>query len=416
MRLIIYILAFIFIYNVPFTNIPISGSKIAVLCLLCIIIFKSAKGYKIKVKNSEIVVLELALFLTFYSIIIMLVNRSGDINIVYSCILLIFNHMLGAFLFTQVLKSNKMLTIENVMKILIVITTVQSVIILLMMLSQNFYNLISNLAYLPTRESLYLRYGGARGYGLAASITYDLGVVQSFSLLYLSYFIQIKRRIVHVILYILIVVSVLATGRTGLIGIILSIMYMLISDLKSQRKGMRTLVGIFLILVCAGVYLMSSSDNSVISSMQEYIFEAFNNYKETGEFSTATGSNIAKMFDSMTNYSLKTWIFGDGRYQGEGLYYYGNVDVGFLRHILYFGLAGSALLLLYYLNIFKRGLKLVKNNQIKIIWVLLFLYLIIAHIKGDFLLGCGMGISTILILFYTFVEEKTLDYEKSTNC
>ena len=407
MSLWLYILAFLFIYNVPFTGIPISASKIAVVVFILCVLLKYAEGKKIKYNRVELHLLVIAIGLLLFSLMIMLVNGTNDTSIVYACVLLVVNHMFGSFLLVKICKEKGILTLENMMKLIIVLAVTQSVIIILMMVWEPFYDFFSNLAYLPTRDSIKARYNGARGYGLAMSITYELGVVQSFSAMFLAYFMQEKRKAYHVLAYLLIVVSILVTGRTALIGVILSIVYLLMTDSKAQKKGMRT----FLILGLAGgliVFCMVSfgDENSVIVSLEDYLFEAINNYKLTGKFGTSTGSNLVKMFESMKEYSVKTWLIGDGRYKGEGLLYYGHVDVGFLRHILYFGVIGCAVLLGFYGYIYYKGSKLVKNSRLKVMWNLLFIYIMLAHIKGDFLLGCSMGISIVLILFYTFVEER----------
>lgn len=405
MEMFISILTFFFIYNVPFTGFPVSSSKIVVLILFLIDVFE-CKG-KIKINNVEITTFLFAFALLLVSTLAMIINGTSDTSIIYSSFLLIVNNMLGAFLLVKVLQNKNLLTLNYVMKLFIIIAVVQSVIIILMMIFQPIYDFFSTIAFLDTRESLRRRYGNARGYGFASSVTYGLGVVQSFSLIFLARMMQIeKKKISHIISYLLILVSILVTGRTGLIGVMLSFIYLLITDSKSEMKGLRRFGGVFIIILLAGLYFsLGVSENTLVSSIQAYVFESVNNFRNTGRFFTTTGLNILKMFGSMKNYPLKTWMIGNGLYKGEGLLYYGNVDVGFLRHILYFGLFGCLFVFMLYAYCYKKGQDRIKEQPIKKMWILIYIYIILAHLKGDFLLGNGMGISLVMVLFFTAVEE-----------
>ena len=415
MKILIPIMTFLFIYNVPFTGIPVSSSKIMVLAFLVMLLFDS--NGKLSFNRDEIITFILGIVLILVSVLAMVLNATNDTSIVYSSFLLVVNNMLGAFLLVKILKRKMMLSLDYVFNLLITIAVVQAIIMILMMIYEPAYRFIADLAFLETRDSIRMRYGNARGYGLASSVTYGLGVVQSFSMFFLARDLQKERKLRHIIYYLLIVVSILVTGRTALIGIVLSIVYLLMTDTKAEKKGLRRFSGIVIIAVMTGIYLsLGAAENGLISSIQAYVFESANNFNNTGHFSTITGTNIIKMFDSMKAYSLKTWIFGDGLYKGEGLFYYGNVDVGFLRHILYFGIIGCIFVFVFYFYCYKKGLKYIVDPFFKKMWVLIFLYMIIAHVKGDFLLGNGMGISLVMILYFTIIEMKDQGYEKCFNC
>ena len=78
--------------------------------------------------------------------------------------------------------------------------------------------------------------------------------------------------------------------------------------------------------------------------------------------------------------------------------YYMRTDIGVMRDILYFGIIGCVLLVVEYLVIYKT----IKNNapdrQFVFMIQLIFIFLMVAHFKGEFLLACGTGICMVLVI------------------
>lgn len=399
------ILAFLFVYNVPIAFLPISSSKIVVIILL---VWSTFKG-EIRIGKKSIKPVIWIIILIFYSFIVAILNSSGDYSLIYSEILFVINHTMGSLLFANVLYHYKKLSIRYILKMLVYIAVVQAIIIILMIVSASFYSIVANLSPLATRNSIYLRYGGARGYGLAQSITYDLAVVQSFALLFIVYLFPELRKNepkLFTIYYLLICFSITVTGRTAFIGILLSILLKIVYTNKLSKRGVNRVVttfGVGVIALSIGVNYLQNT--SFYSNLIKYIFE----FRISGGIaSTSTGSNIIKMFDTFKTITWKSFIFGDGRYKGEGVYYYMNVDVGFFRQIYYFGMIGLVILLIAYWSIYKTTIRNVLDNRFKKMWVLFFIYVLIANIKGDFILGCGMAICEILLIYFASYSHKRL--------
>lgn len=409
---------FAFIYNFPVASLPISSSKIVVILLLFYTIYLSNKK-KISLLKIKISPLFLIAILILYSIILVFYKNTNDYSLIYSLFLFVFNHFLGSYLLIIVIKNKKKLTRKYLYELLIKIIVIQSFIIIFMMFFDYFYEIIASISPLATRNSIYMRYDGARGYGLASSITYDLSVVQSFGLIFIAYLYpyenNLKKKYIYSFYYIVILISILVTGRTGLIGLVISIIIHF-SNIKITLNNIIVFSSVF---AFSFMLIMLFSDNvfleNLVSSIKNYVFEFLVNYQKNGSFSISTGDNLMAMYDYfINNTSLSTLIFGDARYLGEGLLYYRNVDIGFFRQIYYFGLIGIGILLAIYNQTLQYAYKnssLDKREKHLILFI--YIYILISNIKGDILLGGGMIICIWLLI--VLLPAKGGRYEKSIN-
>ena len=114
--------------------------------------------------------------------------------------------------------------------------------------------------------------------------------------------------------------------------------------------------------------------------------------------------------------SKSTLLFGDGFFRnpfGDG--HYMHTDVGYMRHILFYGIIPSSLLYCFYLLGFSymyNYFKWCKTGHLLIL--LLAIYYFVGHYKGDFLTGSGMNIKLFfIILLYIIFQKKYYLYEKN---
>jgi hypothetical protein len=419
--ILIHILAFLFVYNIPFVGIPISSSKIVVIILLLYTIFHRIVYYK----KEWFKIVAFLIILILYSIFIMIINESKDMSILYALILFIVNHFLGAFLFVQLLKRTNKLNKNYIIRLFIILAFVQALFILLMLLFSGFREICFSITSIE-RESLLKRYNGIRGLGMASSVTYDLGVIQSFALIFIIYKMisnKLSRKQIYfyITAYIAIFISVCVTGRTGFIGVLFSI-FLSVSYISNDRKKEKNKIlriithgGLIVILsiIIAFSFLGKDKVLKISHNISVYAFEMIYSYEETGSFSIGTSKNLIKMVENFSNISPKSFLIGDGRYKGEGILYYKHTDIGFFRQIYFFGIVGTLLIVYMYLYIFKRMSITVANDKyFKKVIFLIGIYYFISNIKGDFLIGCGNAISILLILYFTITAENIKDISK----
>ena len=144
-------------------------------------------------------------------------------------------------------------------------------------------------------------------------------------------------------------------ARTTTVGMLIGLAWLLVSPFilsgVSQRKGRFGIILAVLTTTAALVFVsvVLYNTNPEVKKFFRFGFEGFFNYFETGEWETASTSTLQSMV--VWPEELRTWIIGDGyfinsrydpNYLGDSTDkgFYMGTDVGYLRFIFYFGLAG----------------------------------------------------------------------------
>ena len=156
-------------------------------------------------------------------------------------------------------------------------------------------------------------------------------------------------------------------ARTTTVGVLVALLYLVISSgsftLLIKKNNIRIwnyLGGILCVAVPVLVYLYSSSEQ--FHDNIRFAFEGFFSLAETGEWETNSNNILKEMIVFPDN--MKTWIIGDGYfdnpywsdpyYSGPKFHgYYMQTDIGYLRFIFYFGLIGLSAFLAYFCKVAK---------------------------------------------------------------
>ncbi len=404
---IIYIfLLFIFLYNVPFTYSPISGSKLVILIM--IIIIMSKRRYLCLESQWKQPVIGM-LILIVYSVINVLVQQTGDYNLVYAQVLFVIDHFLGGVLFFNLLKYDLDCDKDDMLDMIVTVAFIQAIIIVLSLIFPFINEIVDGIAHLPERQRIYNDYNHARGFGLASSIVYDLAIIQAFIMMIIVYLLNKSmsdlKRIKYYIKYIILFISVLLTGRTGLIGVMFSVIMFIFSRLINPKITAKQifLYALLIVIITGGIIYFLTSTNVSIIAMREYVLEGFISSGRSSGFRTGTGEQIFTQYlDMFNDLKLRTWICGDARFVSEdGRHYYKNNDLGIFRDINYFGVIGCVLLTFVYWSMYRKMLKISKDKLYKLFVFLSAILFLCAHFKGEFLLSCDMAID-FMILVYLF--------------
>lgn len=159
----------------------------------------------------------------------------------------------------------------------------------------------------------------------------------------------------YFIAYTIIAVFGNMVARTTSVGIVLGILYyigVVATNQPTINHSSRKLLRIFLmtLFVMIPVVYVLYNTNAQLHELFRFGFEAFFNYVEKGEFETGSTNRLQTMY--VFPESLKTWFVGDGYFSNphysDPYYvgkttkfgYYMGTDVGYLRFIFYFGIAG----------------------------------------------------------------------------
>ena len=194
-------------------------------------------------------------------------------------------------------------------------------------------------------------------------------------------------------------------ARTTTLGIILAILYLFwvnrnrLFGINRDKKLWH-----FIILICIVTFIIVTyfyHNSAMFKENFRFAFEGFFNWMEKGQWE----SNSTNMLKNMIIFpdNLKTWIIGDGYFDGAsdvdpfyigpwntGFYKY--TDIGYLRFIFYFGLIGTLLFIAYFCKVAIICMNRFMQQR------LLFLFLLILN----FVIWCKVS-TDIFIVFAPFL-------------
>ena len=141
-------------------------------------------------------------------------------------------------------------------------------------------------------------------------------------------------------------------------------------------------------LLCTAIWCILPSDikDFVTQHLLPWVFDLFIKYFETGSTESSHSFNsLNEMYDNV-QISEHEWIIGSGMYMEPSGRYYGHVDAGYLRQILYWGIMGTLVSLAYTLKIFQFSWDKSSEDKNQHLFILtIIIYTLIVHYKGDLL-------------------------------
>ncbi|MGK6353388.1 hypothetical protein [Parapedobacter sp. DT-150] len=247
-------------------------------------------------------------------------------------------------------------------------------------------------------------YGGIRALALSGNPFFDLSAGYA-----LCFVVFIRRavggpgpamRTTDILLLLLLVAGTAFAGRTGFIGLAVALVTLLVYRGSFAFKCLSllkiTLVG-GLVALAGPLLLPADTRQSLFDDLLPFAFEFVYRYAGEGRLATESTDILSSMYFPL---KATTFLFGDGRYLTSDGSYYRYTDVGYMRHILYYGVPGQLLLVGYQLLFFlKPALARVSSNDL-LFWIALLALLFVLHGKGE-VMGFMPIIQVILLVLGT---------------
>jgi len=404
---------FLFVYRVFF--IPtISTSMIitAFMMPVLLVAFANAANKHI-IKKWLFTLYVLIIFMIFLSVFYPVFHGTEDFSIAALYIVMLVETLVGSLCFYYIFLKNKSLSF--LCRCIVIITVLQSLIILLMFVSPAIRNFIFQNT-ISSGEALFEKYWGVRGFGLASSVVFDLPIILSIGMVLSSYMIFVTRRTIwfYSFAWIINFVCVMMTGRTGLFGAGLSLLLLLYAfrNKVTLKRTTSFLFGIFLILLSSFFFLLAVLPENVVelfnTKVIRFAFEMFINVSATGRFGTSSTDVLFEMYFPI---SLGTFFLGDGYFMSANGAYYMGTDGGYMRHVLFYGIFPSLILYFSYAFGFLAMARKIRYDKLfSVIILLLGGYFFIAHYKGELFLSAMLTKIFFILLIYIFYSKKTNIY------
>lgn len=263
-----------------------------------------------------------------------------------------------------------------------------------------------------------------RLYGIGASLDVA-GVRFSAAMIMLVYVVNKHKALMsnfHIFMCVSVFVLIAVVGnmiaRTAIVGVGLSIAYLLLTFRpdnvsRSSFRVARILLLIVAVAVPVGIY--SYNHNPQFQELFRFAFEGFFSLFEEGEWQINSTTRLQTMI--VFPDSIKTWIIGDGYfnnpyntdpyYVGEyiGGYYMGT-DIGYLRFIFYFGLIGLIAFSYFFISVARECIKIMPEHKTLILFILLLGFIIWLKVATDVFL-----VFALLLCAGYMKDEETLQIE-----
>lgn len=301
---------------------------------------------------------------------------------------------------------SKKLSINDFIKLILNIFSIQIILIIIMLLNPSIADFITSYTRTGEHSSRIMEnYAGARGLGIADSSVFGLAIVMGLFLLitfysYTEKFITFKK-----FLFLLILGSVasISAGRTAILGLIFGLVYLFLN-----MKNTRSIYMLLLTIVTIGsgvLFLINIDQNSIknptLNYFYSYSMEPIINYKNTGSLSSGSTDVLQNMYFPLTELQH---LIGDGKYT-DGDHYYKETDAGYMRFSLFYGSIFSFIFYAYFLFfLFKVSLK---SKGYAILIFCFALLTLILHYKGEVILfAISYNKLLFLIVFFIYLKSK----------
>lgn len=410
-KLLLFFLVFVLIFRPEFVFIPMGINKFFGLSGLIVYFLDNQTRNRLRcLTNTSFKPFMLLLIPPLIcSLISLLINSTSDMyfpQYVLSMLLAFYSAYLIAWGFIRIYGE---VSCQRLTKYIVVGCVVYTLIAFVCFIKPSLFIFLNSIQRFDEIAEIAIdRTEGTRLIGIGAQF-FTSAIVNGISLILIGASMVVYRHNYQEKLLILtafIVISILGImmARTLMFGILIGGGIFAFSFIRSTRDFFQSIVVIMLFAVIAFLVLPAILKNysSSFDVLSSFGFEMFINKAEGGRFESHSMLHLYEMWNTIPH-DTKSWIIGDGLWtSNEG--YYMNVDLGYLRHIWYFGIIGTFFIFRYYFLSIKYIFwdKKLFSPKYRLITLSLILFVLILNAKG----GCDLFI--YIIPFYFCTNDKTI--------
>ena len=385
-----FCLMFLFIYDCYFKHFTFTTNNIIAFIGMLILPFYLVNNHTIQ--RDTLTCLSLFVGLIIYSLVVQMINGTSDRSfltneLVRNIMLPFFSSFLLAFCGRKLINN-----FREICRLMVIESVVQCLIILAAFFNSSLKTLLINMQTISQRELNSLN-AGIRSVGLGTR--FDFGAFTMSMIMILTCYLYItaentREKNIYTIVLFLQTISGLFLARSIIIGVVVSIVFILASNKNFIEKvgiGFKT-ISLVLILVAL---VISVFPNILVKYSKSFSWMFQYVLKDSGY----TGSDSLKAISEEMYFwpgSMKTCLFGDGVFQSSEGIPYMNTDPLYMRYILFFGIIGLLLFIAFYASVVNKmkGMKnrvcinSMLNNSFSLMTTMLFLTAMIVYAKLNY--------------------------------
>lgn len=406
-------LLFFLIFSFP---IPVLGNSLFVAFFIAIIrisysVYK--RKYLCDLFTSKYVVnlLSFAFILALISFLYVSLRGTFDYEKSYSYISQIIGFVISTFVIASLEKRDYKL--NYLTKCIIIVFLLQTFIEVVALVTPAFRIIVLNFQF-KDQAKVAEFYGGIRGNAISGRLFFVLAALWSVvHILFMKYVLDNKKySLKYIVGFIIIFIGGLFVGRTSIIGFGFAILYLIFyrTDLKYKIKFIFRFILIGFVS-CFFVYLLlpSSIKDLINNKIIPWAFDFIISYITTGKVSSYSLHSLNDMYN--IEITLEEWFIGVAKYVDKSGGYYKHTDSGYLRQILFYGLVGSALNLIYMISFIYRPFLLicrkVDSYNSKLFFILLVSLILLLQYKGDIMGQSRFFMVVIYMYMLIYIQDET---------
>jgi len=236
------------LYGVKFTFLPVSTARFIILIAFCYLALKIIFKPGITISRSGLLVLLIFVIFGYWVLLISVFYGLQDSTMLTSVILMVIHSFLGGWFFSVLFKKFEF-DFRHVIFLFQTVITIQAVFILIYFVSWSFREF--TFKYIPVTGNIDYQENLFQSRGLTHSSGAMLSVLQSIGVLFTAYLLatvnhRSKEFIYLLFSFCLLCLSILITGRTGLLMLPLVFIYFIV--LLILHRGIQKNITFFALL------------------------------------------------------------------------------------------------------------------------------------------------------------------------
>jgi len=242
---------------------------------------------------------------------------------------------------------------RSIIELMVYVLFIQTFFILIMLLSPDVRELVQSFIRTESQMERMATYNNVRGLGISGSVAFGLAITMGllgFLLHYWFAFYKKKSNALYTfIIFVLCLLAALSAGRTAVLGFVVGFVFYLFSMNISGllRSSFKQLLIFGIIVSCATTYVLNNEFLMEVAFLySRYVFRFVWNYLETGSFAVNSLTALDNMYFVPP---LQEMLIGSGQYINVDGTHYMHTDAGYMRFMLFFGVAASVLMYLLYI-------------------------------------------------------------------
>ena len=415
------VLTSLFFFPFEFTFLPGFNTKM-IMAGMGLVLFgiNMASGGRGSLDKGVFLLSLLAIFVSIIGLVSVTLNGTSDFSYA-TYIISMWVWLGGAYFVAQMIKlRHGNVTIPLLCNYLIAVCVAQCIIAFAMSVYQPLKTIVDG--FLGSRG--FMGKVDARLYGIGASL--DVAGMRFAAVLVMIACLCVRKDVLNsklaVFMYVLAscIISVFGNmiGRSTVIGLALAFVYVLYQAFSRKSEILlanlkRMGIAFALVAVCS-VFVLTYfyNTNANVHENLRFGFEGFFSLAEKGRWETHSNEILKNMYVFPDN--IRTWMIGDGYlenpYDIDPYYigpkwggYYMATDVGYLRFIFYFGVAGMIAFSLYMFDAAR--ILMDKHPKYKVLFLLVLLV--------NYVMWFKVASDLFLVFAFFLCADRELDTENN---